>query len=420
MIALSILLALTLIEIDARMKLDFLSDFPRLFGLGADGSRGMLTAIASSMLTVAALCFSLTLSTISQASAQYTPRILRNFMRDRTNQFILGYFVSIFAYCLVVLRTIRGGDELKFVPSLAVLSGLLLAVGGILVLIYFMHHMASSLQVTNIIKGIESETVVVIDRIFPDCTDETANRDTPSDNPDVAAKINESVPRWYPVQSTATGYVQLIDTDALVKFAVKRDAVLQMQYGIGQFVGEGSEMLKSSVAVEDEDALKLNSYLNIYRYRTLEQDVGYGIRQIVDIALKALSPGVNDTTTAISCIDYLSVIIARLATRTLPKNYVTREGEIRLLIKAPAFHEYLGTAFDQIRISGTGNFAIFLRLLKAYALVAERSTKPDQIVSIKQQMELTRIFAADTLATKYEQDRFYERYNRIMDKMERY
>jgi uncharacterized membrane protein len=123
MIVVSIALALDLIEIDSCVKVEWLADFPRLFGLGADGSRWMLTAIAGSILTVAALAFSLTLNAVTQASGQFTPRIFRNFMRDRANQLVLGYFVSVFAFCLLVLRTIRGADELKFVPSFAVLTG---------------------------------------------------------------------------------------------------------------------------------------------------------------------------------------------------------------------------------------------------------------------------------------------------------
>ena len=128
----------------------------------------MLTAIASSMLTVAALTFSLTLNAVSQASGQFTPRIFRNFMRDRANQFVLGYFVSAFAFCLLVLRTIRGADELKFGPSHSVKPALLLAIGGILVLIFFIHHIAASLQITTILDNITEETKEAVERLFPE------------------------------------------------------------------------------------------------------------------------------------------------------------------------------------------------------------------------------------------------------------
>lgn len=369
------------------------------------------------MSTVAGLCFSLTLSTISQASAQYTPRILRNFMRDRTNQFILGYFVSIFAYCLMVLRTIRGADEMKFVPSLGVLTGLVLAIGGVLVLIYFIHHIATSLQVSNIIKVIEDETAEVTDRIFADELNPDTQTDAAKHSDAVSDIMTDAVTRWYPIHSPASGYVQYIDMDGLTEFAEKRGAVLRMEYGVGQFVGLGTALLMSSVELEDGDEHELNSFFNVYRYRTIEQDVGYGIRQIVDIALKALSPGINDTTTAISCIDYLGVIVGRLANRKLTPPYRTVEGELRVLVVAPSFHDYVGTAFDQIRISGNGNLAILMRLLKAFALVTECSVAEDRLRTVRKHMELTRMFANDTLKTDYEKEKFQEYYERQLECM---
>lgn len=135
-------LAALIISIDANVKLSFVDNWPLLFGSGAEGARGLLSAVASSMITVAGVVFSITIVALSLTSSQYTSRVLRNFMRDRVNQTVLGVFVGIFAYCLVVLRTIRGGDEGAFVPSLAVLGGLLLAFVGIGFLIYFIHHIA--------------------------------------------------------------------------------------------------------------------------------------------------------------------------------------------------------------------------------------------------------------------------------------
>ena len=150
----AVLLAIGMVELSALAPSEALARWPRLFGAGADGSRSMLSAIAGSMITVAGVTFSITMVAVTQASAQYTPRILRNFMRDRANQAVLGIFVGIFAYCLVVLRTIRGGDGPDFVPSLAVLVGILLALLGIAVLIFFIHHIATALQASEIIARI--------------------------------------------------------------------------------------------------------------------------------------------------------------------------------------------------------------------------------------------------------------------------
>ena len=170
-------LAAVLIGVDATVELHVVRSWPLLFGAGAAGSRGLLTAVASSMITVAGVVFSITIVALSLTSSQYTSRVLRNFMRDRVNQVVLGVFVGIFAYCLVVLRTIRGGDEGKFVPSLAVLVGLILAFVGIAFLIYFIHHISMSIQASNIIAAAAQETIAAVDHLFPKELGEDADED---------------------------------------------------------------------------------------------------------------------------------------------------------------------------------------------------------------------------------------------------
>lgn len=401
MIISSIILAFLLIVVDSNLKEEWLVSYPRIFGLGSDGSRGMLTAIAGSMLTVAALTFSLTLSIIAQASEQFTPRILRNFMRDKVNQFTLGYFVSVYAYCLIILRTIRGADEMQFVPSLGVVVGLILAIGGIVVLIYFIHHIASSLQVANIITDIEIETSEVIKKIFPEQMGEEAE-----EKEIIRTKKMEERIEWDGVKSLLSGYIQSVDTDRLMEFANENNLLLRMECGIGQFVAEGTTLIsstKNSTKSIDEDSINtLNSFFNVYPYRTIEQDVGYGIRQIVDIALKALSPSVNDTTTAINCIDYLAIIVGKIADRKLPTLTRVKDGEIRVFVKSPSFRNYMESAFDQIRINGKANLAVFSRLLKAFSIVGEKTISKERKKIVKEYIVLTKEFAEETLQTKYE------------------
>ena len=164
----AVALAVGLVEVNSSMDGERLAErWPRLFGAGAEGARAMLSAIASSMITVAGVTFSITVVALALASSQYTSRILRNFMRDRANQTVLGVFVGVFAYCLVVLRTIRGGDEGMFVPALAVLVAVLLAFVAIGFLIFFIHHIAASIQATSIIEAAAGETLQAVDRLFP-------------------------------------------------------------------------------------------------------------------------------------------------------------------------------------------------------------------------------------------------------------
>lgn len=409
MIIASIALALVLIEVDSRVKAEWLAAYPRLFGLGADGSRGMLTAIAGSMLTVATLAFSLTLSAVSQASAQFTPRIFRNFMRDRANQFVLGYFVSVFAYCLLVLRTIRGADELKFVPSFAVLTGLALAIGGVLVLIFFIHHIADSLQITTILENITLETKQAVEKMFPQELGNAA-----SENEKAAAREVETVKEWEKIPAQAAGYVQDVDTDGLLEYAAEKNILIKMRRGIGQFAGSGAVLAEIAPGAEteeremliDEKKIKeINEFFTLKRHRTIEQDAGFGIRQIVDIALKALSPGINDTTTAVSCIDNLGEIVGEIARRQIPAKVRSKDDVPRVIVAAPDFEDYVETAFDQIRISGKGNQAIFERLLSAIMFVAECATDKTRRDVLAKQVALVGEYAEQTLETDYEKEK---------------
>ncbi|MBA2647648.1 MAG: DUF2254 domain-containing protein, partial [Pyrinomonadaceae bacterium] len=322
----SIAVAFALIEVDSRISREMLIKYPRLFGAGAAGSRGMLTAIGGSMMTVAGVTFSLTLAALAQASSQYTPRILRNFMGDRANQIVLGSFVGIFVYCLVVLRTIRGGDEGAFVPSLSVVFAIFLAVVGIGFLIFFIHHIASSIQASNLIASAAEETLAAIDRLFPQQVGESAAETDETGGMKATRTADDLANRsWREIPSRATGYLQSVDVEMLIKLATEHEIVMRMERGIGAFIVENEPLVSLAFATAPDEAViesfvkRLDDTYTISRYRTVEQDAAFGVRQIVDIALKALSPGINDTTTAVTCVDYLSSICARVARRRVPE-----------------------------------------------------------------------------------------------------
>lgn len=397
MIAGSIVLAIALVELDVRYGKDWLSPFPVAFGVGADGARGMLTAIASSMLTVATLAFSLTLMAVTQASAQYTPRIFRNFLRDRANQFVLGYFVSVFGYCLIVLRTIRGGDEANsFVPSGAVLAGLLLGIGGIFVLIFFIHHIAVELQINEIVAGIVSETRRAIDTLFPDPEDGLeagfANEDD---------GIENSTKEHHIVTARHDGYLQSLDVEGLREFAEERDTVVYVTARIGQFVSKGSEL----AVVRDVELESAGKFFAIESNRTIEQDVGFGIRQLVDIALKALSPGVNDTTTAVTCIDRLGEIVGILAERRIDGHVMDKWEVVRVEMNWPTFEEFVQEAFDQIRISGRDNMGVLIRISSAVSSAARNVSEADRFRPLEHQLRLAEETAEDCLRSDYEREK---------------
>jgi uncharacterized membrane protein len=348
--------------------------WPRLLGAGAEGSRAMLTAVATSMITVAGVVFSITIVVLSQASSQYTSRILRNFMRDRMNQTVLGVFVGIFAYCLVVLRTIRGGDEGVFVPSIAVLGGVVLAFVGIGFLVYFIHHIATAIQASSILAAAAAETLRAVDRLFPEPMGSEGDEESASVGEEAGPEH-----RWRPVPAGRSGYIQLVDDQALLETAHRGDTVVRMERSIGEFVVEGTALAGVEVkqaGMGEKDIEDLADAFTIGRQRTVDQDAAYGIRQIVDVALKALSPGINDSTTAIMCVDYPTAILTRVASRRFPSPLRTRDGVLRVIARGPSFRKLMDEAFDQIRQHSDGNVAVFGRLLWALRSLSELPTGP--------------------------------------------
>jgi uncharacterized membrane protein len=371
----AILLAAALIAVDVLVGNEFFRDWQLLFGAGADGSREVLSAIAGSMVTVAGVTFSITIVALSLTASQYSSRVLRNFMRDRTNQTVLGVFVAVFVYCLVVLRVIRGGDENLFVPELSVLVGVLLALVAIAFLVFFIHHVATSIQAVSIIASAAHETRIAIDRLFPEQLGEEADDDdVPHDVP------MPSGAAWHDIPAQHTGYLQGVDSDALMSFAESRQTTIRMERGIGEFVVEGTPLV-SLVAVcpPDEEAIRdLNEAYVVNVQRSVYQDPSFGIQQLVDIALKALSPGVNDTTTAVISIDHLSAILARAATRRRVSDYRYKDGKLRVIAHSTSFRTLVFDSFEQIRRSAAGNVAALVRMFNAVvsiALVTQNSNR---------------------------------------------
>ncbi len=392
-------LAAGLIALDANVDLQFEDKWPLVFGAGAAGSRGLLTAVASSMITVAGVVFSITIVALSLTSSQYTSRVLRNFMGDRPNQIVLGVFVGIFAYCLVVLRTIRGGDEGAFVPSLAVLGGMVLAFVGIGYLIFFIHHISISIQASSIIAAAAEETISAIDHLFPDDFGDNIDDDTDGNPAAVLGGLT-----WVTIAARKTGYIESVDGDALLELARRHEIIVRMERGIGEFVVENAPLISVAGLSDsnDEAADELSGGFVISRHRTVQQDASFGIRQIVDIALKALSPGVNDTTTAVMCVDYLGAILARLAPRGTATAYRLDEGKLRVIARGPGFESLLAEAFDQIRQNAEGNVAVLTRQLQALESIARQTTSSRRRHSLRQQANLIVAVADRTIHSSYD------------------
>ena len=394
----SVLLALGLIELDLRIDPALRQSYPRLLAAEAEGSRAMLSAVAGSMITVAGVVFSIVIVSLSLASTQYTSRVLRHFMRDRANQAVLGVFLGIFAYCIVVLRTFSAaGRGEEFVPSIAVLVGAALSLVGMGFLIFFIHHTAAAVQASEIIASITEEATAAIDKLFPEelGAEEGRSREVEGDGvPDDG---------WRPVPSSETGYVQTIDVETLASFARERGVSVRVERGVGEFAAEGKPIVSVSPAAEigPKGVKALNAAFAVGKYRTAEQDPAFGIRQLVDIALKALSPGINDTTTAVNCLDYLGVILSRLATRRL-EGAACGAGGARVILKEVTFGQYADEAFNQIRQNAEGNVSVLIRMLGAIDEVASEARGESRLATLREHAGLIRELARRTVPSGHD------------------
>jgi uncharacterized membrane protein len=414
-VVVSIAFAVVLIEADSAGSDRWLAQWPRLFGAGAQGARDMMSTIAGSMMTVVGVTFSMILVVLVLASSQYTSRILRNFMRSRVTQVVLGIFAGIFTYCLIVLRTIRGGEESAFVPNLAVFFGFVLALGGVGALMFFIHHIASSIQASSIIASVAEETIAVIDRLFPEQLGQGPGED---DDDQTLRPPGGRI--WRAVPASQSGYIQSVNNAALLRLARDRKTIVLMEHGIGEFVVQNTTL--ASVALEvppdQETIAALQATFTISRYRTVEQDAAFGIRQIVDVALKALSPGINDTTTAVMCVDYLTAILARIAPRQIPSSHRYEEGELRVIAKGPSFESLLAESFDQIRRSARGNVAIMLRMLGALQTITSLTARPGRRRALREQVQWIAELVERTLESAHDRSRIDMRLARVRETLE--
>ncbi len=300
-------------------------------------------------------------------------------------------------------------------PNLAVSFGFVLALGGVGALIYFIHHIASSIQASSIIASVAEETIAAVDRLFP-----VNLGQEPGDDDDEQPLRPPSERKWRAVMAGESGYIQSVNNAALVRLARDRNTIVWMDHGIGEFVVQNTTL--ASLALEEPpdqatiDALQAT--FSISRHRTVDQDAAFGIRQIVDIALKALSPGINDTTTAVMCVDYLTAILARIAPRQIPSSRRYEEGELRVIAKGPSFESLLAESFDQIRRNAKGDVAIMSRMLGAFQTLASLTDSPRRRRALGEQVQWIAELAECSLESAHDRAKIDTRLARVREVLE--
>lgn len=351
--------ALILVEADIKFADQILQYGPEFLSIQPEGAQQILATIASSMITVVGVVFSVTIVALSLSANQYSPRVLRTFMRDRLNQITLGIFTGGFIYNLLVMQAIRYGEN-AFVPLISVWLGIVIAILSIFFLIVFIHCIATSIQVADIVTRIARDTVAAMDALghtLPingdkkmDCRSHPQHREN-----------------WHWVPAHKSGYIQDINITDLFALACEKKWLLRMEYAVGDFVVAQRPLVSSfcrAGAFSIQEVKIIQKAFAISSYRTIDEDPAFGVRQIVDIALRALSPGVNDTTTAINCLDYLGVILHHALRMPIAPDIYWQNDEPRLQLNLPKLEHLIDVALNEIRQNSSGNVAVLLRMLQ--------------------------------------------------------
>jgi uncharacterized membrane protein len=342
------------------------------FGGDASAGRAVLSTIATSLITVAGLTFSITIVSLQLVSQQFTPRALRNFLGDRLNQTVAGCFVGIFAYCLLVLRAIRDSSGTSrtfdgFVPAAAVTLAIALGILTLGLLLVFIHHMSRSIQVSTIASKIGRSTLEAVDELYPEAFG------TPSEE-----RPDELVQRWHSrgepvvVNADRPGFVRTVELDGVLESEDHEGWRIHVTVAPGDFVTPMTTLAEVWAPATAEQTVvdTVSTLVTVENERDLAQDALYGIRQLTDIAVRALSPSMNDPTTAITCLGYTRAVIERLGGRAFPSR-VRRLNSVSLVVRRREFDEFVNVGLRQVAHHARGEPRVVSAVVEAADSVAE-------------------------------------------------
>ncbi len=374
----------------------------------ADAARQILTAIAAAVITVVTLVFSITIVTLTLASTQFGPRMLRNFIRDRITQFTLGSFVATFVYAILVLVSVSSGSHGDFVPHLSVTMTMALVVIDVGVLVVFIDHIAKSIQLPQVIASIAGDLSRAI---------EAEAAATAVNVPEAGPSLSELSVRLDEesgvVRAPSSGYLQYVSMSTLIDISSRSDAVIRLVYRPGHFVVEGQPLASVWPASATPGVARaLGGAHATGPHRTLTQDVSFAVDQLVEIAIRALSSAVNDTFTALACIDWLADGLCKLADRWEPTTvFRDRGGHVRVITVAVDFHRLVERAHDKIRQAGRGMPAVMIRQLDGLTKVMAYTTSQQQRELLLEEAEMILRSSEESVPEKGDRDDVRRRYD---------
>ncbi|WP_117318973.1 DUF2254 domain-containing protein [Chromatocurvus halotolerans] len=414
------LLAIALVMLDEAWGNAWLATQPWargwMYGGDADGASDVLGIIAGSMIAIAGVVFSMTLVALSLASSQFGPRLLRNFMRDRVNQAVLGTFIATFLYSLLVLRSIRHVGDAAFVPHIAVSVSVMFALLSLGVFIYFIHHVAVSIQGNEIVARVASELMDCIDSL---AVDERSSSDSRGHGGREACAAGQAGSDGEPGQILChtDGYLQIIDSDTLLALAVRTDTVLEVVCRAGHYAIRDTPIVRvwPSDAVDSALEREVREAFAFGNQRTSAQDMEFPLDQLVEVAVRALSPGINDPFTAINCVDRLGSALARLAAIELASpDRCDESGVRRVLIPAFRFPAMLDAACNPIRQCAQSSAPVSIRLLEVLQVIAAAASTEKNRRAVGRQARMIAHGVCDGLLEENDRSAVEERLQAVL------
>ena len=404
------LLALLTLWLDTHPSLT--TKFGHVVGMNIESIssiRTLLSTTAAAILGVAGVSFSITIASLTLASQQFGPRLIRNFIRNRFIQTVLGIFIATFFYCMLTMQlsTVFADDEYR--PLISLITVLLLTLANLILLVLFIHHICVSIQVDSVINDVAEEMYFRADLIFSEDIDQSAQISSQQ------LHTLESTFTLDPTKLNANqdGYITFIHYERLLQWAEQHDATIKVVHRAGDYVFKGSELLLVSTdSIKEVDLSEIQGFVNINRTRTPEQDLEYTLRQLVEIALRALSPGINDPFTAMTCIDRLGSLINFVGHRPMPPQVLADSNGIsRLLIDQTTYKSLVEASFNQLRQNTQGHVDVPIRLLETLTRLVELCQSESHATELSKQAELIMDGTKAENFLKHDTDALQERYS---------
>ncbi|WP_131113077.1 DUF2254 domain-containing protein [Lichenihabitans psoromatis] len=400
MVLFGVFLAVGLVSLDrSGLVPTALLDSPWLYNGGGTGARTLLGAVASSTIGVAGTVFSITIAALSLAAGQMGPRLLRNFTKDRGNQITLGTYLGTFSYALMVLRTVRTQSEGEFVPHVSLSVGILLAFVCVATLVFFVNHMAGRINVDTVIELVSRDVSAALARLG-------------NDQADPAPPAPDMWRGAEPVVDARRGYLQQLDHEGLATWAAEHETSIRLLARPGDYLFPGAPIALVSPMVEGVgEAIRDATALGPQRISSA--DLEFAVRQLVEVAVRALSPGINDPHTAMSVLERLGAALCELAPRYLPSGVSVKGGRPVLVVPRVDYDGLTDTMFHMIRQNAAGSAAVLIRMVEVLTAVVSCEHQVSRVDALQRHADLVLGDGERSIATAADLDDLRARHRRL-------